>query len=158
MRLYFLRHGRADRSAWSGPDDQRPLTPEGRERMQREARRMRKLDLDLDVILTSPLTRAFETALIVAEELSLEDHLVEDARLGLGFHPRHVGAFLNDYPDADSMMFVGHEPSFSETISELIGGGNIVCKKGSLARVDLADAGYLSGELVWLLQPKTLLA
>jgi len=156
MRLYFLRHGRADRSAWSGPDDLRPLTPDGMERMERSAVRIGKLDLGLDVILTSPLTRALQTAEIVAAELDLVDRLVVDERLGPGFHPRHVADFLEEYPEADTMMFVGHEPSFSETISYLIGGGEVVCKKGSLIRVDLTDAGHLSGELIWLLPPKVL--
>ncbi len=53
-------------------------------------------------------------------------------------------------------MLVGHEPDFSETIAELIGGGRVVCKKGGLARVDVADSSLDDGELVWLLPPKDL--
>lgn len=156
MILYFLRHGRADRSAWMGMDFERPLTTDGKERMAQEAELIRQLDLGLDVILTSPLVRAYQTAEIVAERLNMHDLLVVDERLEPGFGPGDLEEILQEYPQADEIMLVGHEPDFSETIRYLIGGGNIVCKKGSLARVDLVDAGPLAGELVWLIPPKAL--
>ena len=49
---------------------------------------------------------------------------------------------------------MGHEPTFSMVIAELIGGGRVQMKKGALARVDVNRE--LQGELVWLLQPKIL--
>jgi phosphohistidine phosphatase len=157
MKLYFLRHGRADRSAWMGLDYERPLTGEGKERMAREADFIAQLDLGIDVILTSPLVRAYQTAEIVAERLNMLDLLTIDERLEPGFGPQDLAEILEGYPDADEIMLVGHEPDFSETISYLIGGGNILCKKGSLARVDLVDAGPMAGELVWLIPPKALI-
>jgi phosphohistidine phosphatase len=156
MKLFFLRHGLADRSAWSGSDYERPLTPYGKERMRAEAETIARLDLGLDAILTSPLTRASQTAEIAADRLSLLDRLVEDERLSPGFDRADLLAMLEDHDEADSLMFVGHEPDFSWTIESIIGGGSVVCKKGSLARVDLTDAGELSGELVWLIPPKAL--
>ena len=69
MKLFFLRHGLADRSAWSGYDDERPLTPYGKERMLAEAETIARLDLGLDAIITSNLTRAQQTTEIVAERL-----------------------------------------------------------------------------------------
>jgi phosphohistidine phosphatase len=157
MKLYFLRHGRADRSAWMGMDFERPLTEEGKERMAQEADTIHHLDLGLDAILTSPLLRAFQTAEIVAERLNALDLLVVDERLEPGFGPGDLAEILEEYPQADEIMLVGHEPDFSETIGYLIGGGTIVCKKGSLARVDLIDAGPMAGELVWLIPPKALI-
>jgi phosphohistidine phosphatase len=157
MTLYVLRHGRADRSAWMGMDFERPLTEDGKECMLREADFIAQLDLGLDAILTSPLVRAYQTAEIVAERLNMLDLLTVDEQLEPGFGPIDLAEILEGYPEADEIMFVGHEPDFSETISYLIGGGNIVCKKGSLARVDLIDAGPLAGELVWLIPPKALI-
>ncbi len=157
MKLYFLRHGRADRSVWMGMDFERPLTEDGKERMLREADFIAQLDLGLDAILTSPLVRAYQTAEIVAERLNMLDLLTVDERLEPGFGSSDLAEIMEGYPDADEIMLVGHEPDFSETISYLIGGGNIVCKKGSLARVDLIDAGPLAGELVWLIPPKALI-
>jgi len=138
-------------------DFERPLTEDGKECMLREADFIAQLDLGLDAILTSPLVRAYQTAEIVAERLNMLDLLTVDEQLEPGFGPIDLAEILEGYPEADEIMFVGHEPDFSETISYLIGGGNIVCKKGSLARVDLIDAGPLAGELVWLIPPKALI-
>ncbi|MBS1252040.1 MAG: hypothetical protein MAG451_01076 [Anaerolineales bacterium] len=156
MRLYFLRHGLADRSAWHGADFERPLTYKGKVRMGREAETIGELNLKLDAIITSPLTRAFQTAQIVAEHLGMLDDLVEDARLAPGFDVSDLAEILEDHLDDARLMLVGHEPDFSETLSDLIGGGEIVCKKASLARVDLYGGPSLRGELVWLIPPKVL--
>jgi phosphohistidine phosphatase len=158
MRIYFLRHGRADRSSWHGINDyERPLTLDGKERMARQAEFMAEMDLGLDVILSSPLTRALQTAEIVAERLNLLDRCFEDELLEPGMGPADLATSLEKYPHADAIMLVGHEPDFSRTIGYLIGDGEVVCKKGSLARVDLVDAGELSGVLVYLIPPKVML-
>ena len=156
MKLFLLRHGLADRSAWSGCDDERPLTPYGKERMLAEAETIARLNLGLDAIITSNLTRAQQTAEIVAERLGMLDRMVVDERLSPGFGRADLLAVLKDHDDSDALMLVGHEPDFSLTIEGIIGGGQIVCKKGALARVDLTDAGELSGELIWLIPPKAL--
>lgn len=156
MRLFFLRHGLADRSEWYGPDFERPLTHKGKVRMRREAETIVELNLKLDVIISSPLVRAYQTAEIVAEELEMLDDLVEDGRLAPGFDVDDLAEIVAEYPSEARIMVVGHEPDFSETISDLIGGGEVVCKKGSLARVDLYGGPSLRGELVWLIPPKAL--
>ena len=155
MKLYFLRHGLAgERSEWKGDDAARPLTDAGIEKMKRIAATLSQLNLGLDAIITSPLARARQTAEIVAQELDLK--LIEDTRLAPGFNDEQLRAILLDHPGAETVMLVGHEPDFSETINALIGGGRIVCKKGGLALVDLANVQSRKGELVWLIPPKVL--
>ncbi len=154
-RVYFLRHGLADSSAWHGPDFERPLTPRGIERMHSEGRALAALGLGVSLILTSPLKRARQTAAIAAEFLGLPLHV--ERRLAPGFGPAALEGILKAYPQAAALLLVGHEPDFSLTIGALIGGGRVVCKKGSLARVDLYALHPPRGELVWLLPPKVLL-
>ncbi len=157
MKLYFLRHGLAqDRQEWKGDDSERPLTDEGRDRMKRSAVTIASLGLKLDAILTSPLTRAYQTASIVAEALRAQNRLRADDRLGPGFGKASLAAILADHPGVESLMLVGHEPGFSLTISALIGGGRIVCKKGGLACVKLDDPSSTQGELLWLIPPRLL--
>lgn len=157
MRLFFLRHGRADRDQWLGLSDyERPLTGQGIRLMERTAAVIDALGLDLDLILTSPLTRAEQTARIVATRLHMVDRLVQDERLSPGFGPSYLQQMLHQYPGLGSMMLVGHEPDFSHTIGDLIGDARVVCKKGGLARVDLLYGDRLEGELVWLIPPKVL--
>jgi phosphohistidine phosphatase len=156
-RLYFLRHGlAANRSEWSGDDSERPLTSKGQALMAREAQTIAQLGLQLDLILTSPLVRALQTARIVAEALGMQERLQADERLAPGFGMPALAEVLKERSGVSALMLVGHEPDFSETIGALIGGGRVVCKKGGLARVDLPDDGSLAGELVWLIPPGVL--
>jgi phosphohistidine phosphatase len=155
-RLYFLRHGLADRSAWNGADFERPLTPLGKQRMAREAMTMVRLQLQLDLIISSPLTRALQTATIVAEHLGLQDRLCQDDRVAFDLDAAVLSQLLSEHHQATSLMLVGHEPTFSLTVSEITGGSEVICKKGSLVRVDLSQDAPPRGELVWLIPPKVL--
>ncbi|RPI81970.1 MAG: phosphohistidine phosphatase SixA [Chloroflexi bacterium] len=157
MELYFLRHALAgDRMDWKEDDRLRPLTEEGKKRTASSAEKIARLNLGLDAIITSPLVRARQTAEIVADRLDMRSKMVEDESLAPGFGPKELSEILEKYPDANALMVVGHEPDFSDTISTLIGGGDIVCKKGGLVRVTLLNVQALEGQLVWLIPPKIL--
>jgi phosphohistidine phosphatase len=156
MELLFLRHGVAEaRETWTGDDRARPLTPQGRKAMARAAKSFAELGLAPELIVTSPLARARQTAEIAAAGLGLSDRLVEDERLAPGFDAAGLADVIAGRGVTGAVMLVGHEPDFSETIAALIGGGRVVCKKGGLARVDV-DASLRGGELVWLLPPRDL--
>ena len=156
MKIYFLRHGIAvEPEDWKGNDYDRPLTSDGRERMEQEAKAIRKLDLDLDAILTSPLVRAKDTAAIVADALKLT--VTEDERLGGDFDVAALEAILQDHAEATALMLVGHEPSFGAVVGRLIGEARLELKKGGLACVELPDAKTMTGELRSLITPKALL-
>ncbi len=157
MRCYFLRHGVAvDPDQWEGDDADRPLTAEGKERMAREAKTIAELSLEFDAIITSPLLRAKQTADIVADKMKIRSRLVEDRRLGFAFDSRALKGILCERPGASAIMLVGHEPSMSRAIGEVVGGARIDLKKGSLACVDFDNPASLVGELVWLIPPKVL--
>ena len=154
MKVYFLRHGDAgDPNAWQGDDAERPLSAEGRGRTALEGRALADLRLKLDVMLTSPLLRASQTANLVAKALKLD--VQEDERI-VNLDTRKLQGILRDHRSADAIMLVGHEPSMSETISRVIGGGELDLKKGGLACFELPDADSLQGRLLWLIPPKVL--
>ncbi len=159
LRLFFLRHGAADRDQYQGDDDAlRPLVDRGRERLRTEAEFIDRLATGLDVVVTSPLVRALETAEIVAARLGLADRVRQDARLGLDFDLERLAGILAALPDDHRrILLVGHEPGFGLVIGELTGGTRVVMKKGALARVDLTPGAGTRGQLVWLLQPRVLL-
>jgi phosphohistidine phosphatase len=157
MRCYFLRHGiAAEGGEWQGSDFERPLTDEGRKRMTREAETMAALGLDLDLIVTSPLVRAKQTAAIVAKALKLRDSVVENENVGLDFGPSHLWAILREHANANAIMLVGHQPSLSQTVAHLVGGARIDFKKGTLACVNVPDPVSLQGALLWLVPAKVL--
>jgi len=148
MKLYFLRHGKADWPDWDRPDDERPLTKQGKKEMRRVAELLRELEVEPALILSSPLPRALQTAEIVAERLSIE--LKQDPALAPGFSRANLQKILSRTRKRD-LMIVGHEPDFSMTITALTG-GRIKLAKGGLARVDL-DNPAGDGRLVWLIPP-----
>jgi phosphohistidine phosphatase len=157
LSLYLLRHGQAgSRADWHGDDAQRPLTVEGKQRMGREAAAIKKLGVPLDLIFCSPLIRAYQTAEIVAKAMNASERLTADERLEPGFGPKQLAAILGEHRKAQGLMLVGHEPDFSETISQVIGGSRIAMKKGALAYVQMEDPASLQGVLVWLIPPKVL--
>ena len=69
MELYFLRHGEADWPNWTKPDDDRPLTDFGKKEVRQVAKFLDRLKLRPDLVVTSPLPRALQTAKIAAEHL-----------------------------------------------------------------------------------------
>jgi len=153
--VHFLRHGLAEeRETWSGDDSQRPLTEKGKKKLVMLAGVLRDLNLNLDLILTSPYLRAAQTAEIVARELGIPAILLEDSRLEPGFSEQELAAILNDHANAKSIMLVGHEPDFSETVSALIGGGRLTFKKAGLACVEMISLSPPQGDLVWLVPPR----
>ena len=157
MRLYFLRHGIADWPDWDvARDHERPLTKDGLKKMKAEAKAITALCLYPDAILSSPYTRAYQTADIVAKELGMEVQL--EPLLAPGFDLDRLAEIVHAHARAQSLLLAGHEPGFSSVIAQLIGGGRVLMKKGALARVDLIGeaAEMLHGELIWLIQPKIL--
>jgi phosphohistidine phosphatase len=156
MLVYFLRHGLAgDRDAWTGPDDERPLTEEGRERLRTQGKRLAKIGLRVDAIVTSPLVRARETAEIVAEALEFGGRIERDGRLAEGFGIEAFAAIVREHGRALSLMLVGHEPTMSEVLGEITN-GNVELKKGALACVELPDEKQTRGVLTMLVPPRVL--
>jgi phosphohistidine phosphatase len=156
LRLYLLRHGKAAaRGDWRGPDGLRPLTAEGERLVAAETAAIGRLTKGLELIVTSPLVRARRTAEIIADALGLREALVDDERVAR-LDAAEVAAVVAEHPGVTSLMLVGHEPDFSDTIAELIGGGRVDLKKGGLARVDVAGPGLDGAVLAWLLTPSQL--
>ena len=155
MELYFLRHGiAADAAPDGGGDAARPLTEEGIEKMRAAAHGLRRLGVQLDALLSSPLVRAHQTATIVARELRLELRLAD--ALAPGCDVERLLGLLAEQRGAERVMVVGHEPDFSMLTGALTGGSRVALKKGGLARVDLDVLAEGTGTLVWLLPPRAM--
>jgi phosphohistidine phosphatase len=160
IELYILRHGIAVDPGTPGiPDDERPLTPKGRRRMRQIARALRRLDLRLDKIVTSPLPRAAATAEIVADELDAEDRLETADVLRAGSDARAIRDWLRERTE-DRLMIVGHNPGLTDLITLLVLGATNgpwtqVCelKKGGIAALRPSAASADRFDLVWAATP-----
>jgi len=149
MELYFLRHGEAQWPDWKKSDDERPLTKRGKKEMHEVAAFLRRLKVQPDLILTSPLPRAAQTAEIAAEHLEVKCR--EEQRLAPGFGAAELEQLINKH-SVESLMIVGHEPDFTRTIAALTG-ASLKLSKGGVALVDV-DLPSGKGRLLWLFPPK----
>jgi len=162
MNLYFLRHAiAADKPSWKGPDSDRPLTKEGIRKMKKAARGMRRLDLKIDWILSSPHRRAHDTAIIVAKELKLKKKLRAWKSLAPDGDPKILTRHLAlDFRTWESVMLVGHEPYLTQLIGVLAAGSKEIAlelDKGGLAKLSADSLAYdRCATLQWLLTPKIL--
>ena len=159
MKLYLVRHGIAEPHNVT-PDEKRALTPEGRLKIRQAAEGLRRLGIKFDLILTSPLTRARQTAEIVAAELG-QTKITEMRELVGDVDPKITVEALKPYQKIESLALVGHNPHLEGLLALLIAGSdrgaNISLKKGGVARLDaeLSDT-RIKAALTWLATPKLL--
>lgn len=163
MDLYILRHAIAKAQTGSnpGPDSQRPLTVEGVEKMRQGARGMRAMELEFDLILSSPFVRAKHTAEIVANLFELSGKLELSATLAADGNPKDlIEELKRKYAKRKSVLLVGHEPYLSRLISLLVSGSTslpIELKKGGLCKLSVDTLVYgRCATLEWLLTPRQL--
>jgi phosphohistidine phosphatase len=149
MQLYFLRHGEADWPGWTKPDDERPLTDFGKKEVRQVAKFLNRLKVKADLIVTSPLPRALQTAEVAAEQLKTK--LRQDEALEPGFGISELRTVVKRH-GSKVLMLVGHEPDFSSVISALTG-AFLKLSKAGVVLVDL-DLETEKGRLLWLFPPK----
>jgi phosphohistidine phosphatase len=161
MKLLIIRHGPAgDRAEWEaeGRDDRlRPLTSQGKKEMRRVAEGLATLVPKIDVLATSPLVRAVQTAEIVASQYDCETVTVE--ALAPGNDLEKVVGWLRGQR-GDTVAVVGHEPDLSSVACYLLTGkpsSFLTLKKSGTCLLELSDPrGPGQATLEWLLIPRVL--
>src|SRR5271155_5372827 len=158
MIVYFIRHASAgERFDNPAKDEKRALDDEGTLQCRYMGRALALMDVHPELILSSPLKRAVQTASAIANELGYEGKIVLDGSLRPEAELESFLEALRAHARAEVVIVVGHRPSIDEFISRIIGtpaGARtaLVMKKGSVARVDLEKR--LRGELQWCFSPK----
>ncbi|MGG6297554.1 phosphohistidine phosphatase SixA [Leptolyngbya sp. AN02str] len=164
LELYIIRHGLAGEHGSYANDNERPLTEEGVRKTQQVAQRLLELGLKFDVLLTSPLVRARQTAEIL-QQAGLSKHLDESATLAPGGSLQEWLGWLDTWRNSakgDRIAIVGHEPGLSEWAEQLAWGSIhhcLVLKKAGVIGLSLPSHGTPLGqsELFWLTPPRFLL-
>jgi phosphohistidine phosphatase len=143
MVIYFLRHANAGQKQFSNPekDEKRPIDKLGEAQSHDVGRALASIGVIANVIISSPLTRAMQTAAIVSQEIGHEEKLVIDAALRPEATFEQFKALLNRYKEKAAIMVVGHDPSMTEFVNRVLSGGRplaaIEMKKGGVAKVDI---------------------
>lgn len=156
IQLCLLRHAHAgDPMKWQGSDEVRPLSEKGRTQSERLGRFLVAAGFRPDMILSSPKTRALETATLVAAALGLKVSLADD--LGGPLDLATLDDLLHSAGDSARPMLVGHDPDFSTLASELAGVAYLPIRKAAIIRIDVVRplrAGQ--GTIRWLVTPDLL--
>jgi phosphohistidine phosphatase len=163
IELYLVRHGLAGERGTYANDDERPLTDEGKKKTKQVAKQLHKLGLQFDVMLTSPLVRARQTAEILMGA-GLAEQLEEFAALGHGGELQTWLEWFEGWKQSDkkALALVGHEPDLTTWAETLIWGRpeeKLVLKKagviGLLLPKEVSAIG--NSQLFWLTPPRFLI-
>lgn len=164
MQLYLIRHGIAQDRQPDIQDEQRRLTKQGEQKTQKVAQRIKQLGLHFEVILTSPLVRAYQTAEILITA-GLSTQLEESMYL---VPNGNIHSWLNEwlepkkYAQNSQIALVGHEPCLSNWAEIMVWGEvkhSLVLKKAGMIGIKLPEIGSPLGrsQMFWLASPKYLL-
>src|SRR5712691_4174469 len=158
MILYFLRHASAgEHFANPKKDEKRALDKEGIEQCGYVGRALAALEAQVDVIVSSPLKRATQTASLVGNEMGYEAKL----QIETGLRPEATFSdfrkLVEKYARQEAIMVVGHHPNLSQFLGAIISDSgceaSVELKKGAVAKVEMRRS---TGTLQWCLTPKLL--
>jgi phosphohistidine phosphatase len=155
MNLYLMRHANAgiprDNPAL---DARRGLVKDGKDQCMLMARVMTALKVQVDVVISSPLKRAMQTAQFVGTELGYDGKVEVSAALAPNGDFAEFQKLLAKYADREGVLAVGHNPSLFQFLGRLAtgnGGANLRLRKGSVARIDFDRR---PPQLQWLIDPR----
>jgi phosphohistidine phosphatase len=136
MEIYLLRHGAADRNA---RDADRRLTDLGIAEVTEVITQARQTGFNPSLILSSPYTRALETAKLTARLLDYQQEILTATALIPESTPQDAWEELRLYGDRPSILAVTHEPLVSAVASWLLGSARteIEFKTATLTRIDI---------------------
>lgn len=149
--LSIIRHAWAEDPGPGVDDAARRLTKRGRKRFARFVRRLAEAGFGVDLVASSPLVRARETAGILVEELAIE----RPVAIVDGLAPGSDWQALVEWTiqqDAARVAWVGHAPCVGRLAALTIGDGTAAIRmsKGAVASIRLDDGPGQPGELEWL--------
>jgi phosphohistidine phosphatase len=155
MEIYVLRHGEAEERASGLADRDRKLTAKGKQDLKAVLKTARKAEVAPDLILTSPLRRALETAAIAAEVLGCK-RVVETRSLLPGASPDQIWKEIGSDHKVEKILLAGHQPHLGSLVGLLLEAPVMVdMKKSCLVRITTQGRlGPPRGVLKWMITTK----
>jgi len=143
MELLVMRHGSAEEST---DDFNRRLTQQGRDEVLAASRLISRHHYRPEVIYSSPLLRARQTAGIVAEQFSLD--VVECDSIVPEGDCREVCEWLGQQ-GSGKILIVSHQPFVSLFVRYLTGEQRYM-DTASLSMIHLDEGTWQRGRLEWV--------
>jgi len=157
MNLYVLRHASAGTSRANPKlDVKRPLDRDGKQQCMLLGRYMNALNLQFDVVASSPLKRALQTASLVGTEIGYEAKVLVTEALSPAASFAAFKRFLEEMNGRENVLVVGHNPNLEQFMSQLIGSNrpnSFRLRKAGMARFDLTKR---PPTMYWMVEPRLL--
>jgi phosphohistidine phosphatase len=165
MNLYILRHANAGTPRKNPSlDAKRPLDKEGKQQCILIATCLNALNLHFDLIVSSPLKRALQTASLVGMEMGYEAKIQQTVALAPEATVTDFNKLVAELSSHENILVVGHNPNLQHFLASLISRAStngssgperasIRLRKGALARVDCSSR---PATLNWLLDARML--
>jgi phosphohistidine phosphatase len=154
MNIYLIRHGDSEKISTNKKDTERKLTPDGEQKLKIAAEGWKLLVPQFSHIISSPISRALQTAEIIAQAYKFTGNIITDKRLISGNKTEGLIDLANEIMGHD-MAFIGHEPDFSEHVSHLISNSvvRVDFKKGMIAKISFDGRAKMSRGVLEFLIP-----
>ncbi len=155
MNLYLIRHSIAENISVDKKDFDRELTEEGKLIINKASQAWKNFINNIDIVLSSPLTRAVQTAEIIAENIQSKPKVIKDNNLGIGSRTSDLLDLLNGM-DFKNVAVVGHQPDLSHHINNFCGTGNfnLAFPPAALAKIEFENSiKYAKGKLIYFIPP-----
>ena len=157
MEIYLMQHGE---SYSKDKDPERSLTPQGEEQIHLSAKALKKMDVNFDLIISSPKKRARQTADIIATELGYPQNGIEVTEtLEPTVPAKDALSYLTSCSHKNRIFLAGHLPSLEEIASALVSDKShlsVHFEMGGILRIDLEEPQAHNGNLRWFLTPDQL--
>src|SRR5574342_317924 len=162
MELFVLRHGEAGQRSSMASDRIRPLTSAGKAEIHEIAKALKIIGLKFDLVVTSPLKRAYDTAIIISDIFNIGNKVQVWNELAPEGQRIEVYRKISHLREEYTVLIVGHQPLLGQMINDMIHNEksstcNLLLKKGGVVRIRLLRKSNIpKGELRWLLTPRIL--
>ena len=161
MNLFILRHASAG-TGRANPllDTKRPLDKEGKRHCLQLAHVLNALDVQFDLIVSSPLKRCLQTASLIGTETGCEAQILHSKALAPTATLKDFNSLLKDCAKTENLLLVGHNPNLTNFLGALLvppasASASVRLRKGSIARLSLTRGPAV---LQGLLDPRTVRA
>ena len=162
MELFIFRHGEAGQRSSMTSDRIRPLTSAGKAEIHEIAKALKIIGLKFDLIVTSPLKRAYDTAMIVSDIFNIGNKIQVWNELSPEGQRTEIYRKISHLREEYTVLIVGHQPLLGQMVNDMIHNEkskacNLLLKKGGVMRIRLLRKSNIPrGELRWLLSPRIL--
>ncbi|HVJ09335.1 MAG TPA: histidine phosphatase family protein [Acidisarcina sp.] len=157
MNLYVLRHASAGtRRINPKLDVKRPLDRDGKQQCMMLGRYLNALNLQFDVIASSPLKRSLQTASMVGTETGYEAKVMVAEALSPSATFASFKQLLDELSHYENVLVVGHNPNLQNFLSALVGLNGRTCfrlRKAGMARLDCTRR---PATMFWMVEPRLL--